>query len=92
MIAIHAVRMNGGSGHAHIAAVRWRNPDTDQTGESTTADVVRWLEAEPETNRAYVCGRGGHLARVGIVNAKPPYLRAFADDVWTDNLLALPRF
>ena len=29
---------------------------------------------------------------VGVVDANPPYIRTHADGVWTDNLLALPRF
>ena len=30
--------------------------------------------------------------KVGVVDATPPYLRTHADGVWTDNLLALPRY
>jgi hypothetical protein len=31
-------------------------------------------------------------AQVGVVNGTPPYLRTYADGVWTNNLLSLPRF
>lgn len=36
--------------------------------------------------------RGNPDARVGVVNAIPPYLRTYADGKWTNNLLSLPRF
>jgi copper oxidase (laccase) domain-containing protein len=89
MIHIHAVRLSGGTGHEHITRVRWKNPDTSKTGENTRAEMVDWIKNK--NGAAYVCG-GGHLARVLVVNAKPPYIRTHADGVWTDNLLALPRF
>jgi hypothetical protein len=34
----------------------------------------------------------GHDVNVGVVNATPPYIKTYADEVWTDNLLALPRY
>jgi len=35
---------------------------------------------------------GVRSVAVGVVHANPPYIRTYADGVWTDNLLALPRF
>jgi len=35
---------------------------------------------------------GAPDAQVGVVHADPPYLRTYADRVWTNNLLSLPRF
>jgi hypothetical protein len=90
MIHIHAVHMSGGTGHEHIASVKWQNPDDGKTGQNTKAEMVAWLR-KSTANKAYVCG-GGHLAPVKVVNASPPYIRSHADGVWTDNLLALPRF
>ena len=89
MVHIYAVRLSGGSGHQHITRVRWKNPDTDALGENTRDEMVVWIR--DKNGKAYVCG-GGHLARVLVVNANPPYIRSHADGVWTDNLLALPRF
>lgn len=89
MVHIYAVRLSGGTGHQHISSVRWKNPDTDATGTSTRAEMVDWIKNK--NGFAYVCG-GRHLAAVRVVNATPPYIRTFADGVWTDNLLALPRF
>ena len=89
MVHIYAVRLSGGTGHQHITQVRWKNPDTDKTGENSRAEMVNWIKNEG--GKAYVCG-GGHLAPVRVVDSDPPYLRTYADGVWTDNLLALPRF
>jgi len=36
--------------------------------------------------------RGAPDAQVGVVDADPRYLRTYADGVWTNNLLSLPRF
>jgi hypothetical protein len=89
VVHIYAVRLAGGSSHQHISNVRWKNPDTDATGQTTRAEMVDWIKNKG--GKAYVCG-GGHLARVLVVNASPPYIRTRADGAWTDNLLALPRF
>jgi hypothetical protein len=88
MIYIYEVRMSGGTGHEHIAALRWKDPDSGEGAQNLVADMVNWVDGGGE---AYVCG-GGHLARVGVVDANPPYLRTHADGYWNDNLLSLPRY
>ena len=90
MVYVHAIRLSGGATHRHIASVRWRNPDTGKNGSSTRAEMVAWLRKP--ASHAYVCGRSGHMAAVHVVEADPPYIRTYADDDWTDNLLALPRY
>jgi hypothetical protein len=50
--------------------------------------MVEWINSGGE---AFVSS-GARVLRVGVVNALPPYIRTYADQVWTDNLLALPRF
>ena len=35
MIYIYMVRMAGASKHSHITAVKWKNPDSGKSGEST---------------------------------------------------------
>lgn len=90
MVQITHVHMNSGVRHEHIVEVRWRNPDTNDTGTSTREAVVTWLR-ESDGNQAYVSDRTRRVF-VGVVNASPPYIRTYADGVWTDNLLALPRF
>jgi hypothetical protein len=88
VVYIYAIRLSGGAGHQHIEAVRWKNPDSREAGESTRARMVQWITGG---GAAYVCG-GGHLARVGVVKGNPPYIRTHADGTWSDNLLALPTY
>ena len=90
MVYIYEVQMAGGTGHEHIASVRWKNPDSGASGESTRAKMVEWISLN--SGSAYVCGDSAHLARVEVVNGSPPYLRTYADGAWTDNLLNLPRY
>ena len=52
--------------------------------------MVEWISKK--NGSAYVCGDHAHIAKVGVVKADPPYIRTFADGVWNDNLLALPRY
>jgi hypothetical protein len=89
MIYITAVHMSGGSGHEHIVAVMWLNPQDGVALHSTKEQIIDWL-AQPNTV-AKVAGANGP-AIVGVVDASPPYLRTYADGEWTDNLLALPRY
>jgi hypothetical protein len=89
LIYIYAVHMTGGSRHEHIASVRWKNPDTGDSGEDTLERMVNWIRTG--NGNAYVCGNG-HLAKVGVVDGNRRYLRTHADGVWTDNLLALPQY
>ena len=52
------------------------------------AQMVEWIN---DGNRAIVSD-GNRTVDVGFVNASPPYIRTYADGVWTDNLLALLRY
>jgi len=79
----------GGSGHEHIADVRWRNPQTGATGVSTRQAMVAWIRGGDE---ARVRDSAGDDVKVGVVDATPPYIRTYADGVPTDNLLYLPRY
>ncbi|HTR74174.1 MAG TPA: DUF3892 domain-containing protein [Solirubrobacterales bacterium] len=90
MVYITAVHMSpGGSAHQHIADVRWRNPSSGATGENTRAKMVSWIN---DGGEARVTDGRGDDVRVYVVDATPPYIRTYADGVWTDNLLALPRY
>jgi Protein of unknown function (DUF3892) len=88
MVQITAVHMVGGEQHEHIGSVRWTNPSTGASGENSREDMVTFLN---QGNQAYVTD-GYRQVDVGVVNANPPYIRTYADGVWTDNLLALPRY
>lgn len=90
MVYITEVHMSpGGSGHQHIAAVRWRNPGSGETGENTRAQMVTWIN---EGGDARVRDGRGNDVQVHVVNASPPYIQTYADGIPTDNLLALPRY
>jgi catechol-2,3-dioxygenase len=89
MIEITAVHMANGASHQHIASVRWVNPSNANVGQTERGAMVSWLQ--DNGNRAVVQS-GQRQVEVGVVDANPPYLRTYADGVWTDNLLALPRF
>jgi Protein of unknown function (DUF3892) len=91
MIYITEVQMSAnGTQHEHIAEVKWRNPQTGATGTSTREAMVNWIKNED--GDAHVRDNSGDEARVGVVEATPPYIRTYADGVWNDNLLALPRY
>lgn len=91
MVYIYEVHMTaGGTTHRHIAKVKWKNPDSGKSGESTQEAMVDWISKKKGS--AYVCGDAAHIARVGIVKAESPYIRTYADGAWSDNLLALPRY
>jgi hypothetical protein len=90
MVYVTDVRLaSGRAGHEHITDVKWRNPANDETGQSTRAAMVDWITGG---GVAKVADSQGNDVSVGVVNDSPPYIRTHADGVWTDNLLALPRF
>lgn len=88
MIFITAVHMEGGTGHEHIASVRWRNPATSETGASTRQQMVEFINANAEGTVKVT--DGAHTVNVGVFEKK--WLRTYADRTWRDNLLALPRY
>jgi hypothetical protein len=89
-IYIQEVHMEpaNGTGHEHIASVRWVQPGSSSTTESTREQMVTWINGGGE---ALVTDSRGDV-RVGVVKADPPYHRTYADGRLTDNLLSLPRF
>ena len=89
MVQVIAVHMVGGERHEHIANLRWRTDGETDHHESTRTQMVTFLESNP--GQAYVTD-GTMTASIGVVNATPKYVRTYADGVWTDNLLALPRY
>lgn len=71
-----------GSRHEHIT-----HAGNGSNWRWTVAEVVASIKAK--TNTFYVSDARGNRANVGAVEAVPPYIRTYADNVWTDNLLAL---
>lgn len=53
--------------------------------------MVDWIENKK--GKAFV-GSGSQRVEVGVVSPSggQPYLRTYADGVWTNNLLSLPEF
>jgi hypothetical protein len=91
VIQVTSIHMEGyGNSHEHIAAVRWVNPATHVIGESTRSVMVEWLSQS--TNNLAAVWDGSRWVYIGVVKGTPPYIRTYADGVWTNNLLALPRY
>jgi hypothetical protein len=88
MVYVTRIRLTGGTYHEHISDVMWRNSATGETGQSTKAAMVHYIDSGA---RAQVTD-GRNTVDVGVVRASSPYIRTYADGKWTDNLLALPRF
>jgi Protein of unknown function (DUF3892) len=90
-IRITYIRLAGGSGHEHIVHLWWKDQGTNEPGNASRADVISWIEGKRGV--AYVDDERGHVVSVGVVTPDrgPKYLRTYADAVWTDNLLSLPR-
>lgn len=90
-IRITAIRLAGGNSHEHIVRLWWTDPADGDTGNNSRAEIVAWIEHK--NGKAYVEDRYGHRVEVLVVTPRvgDKYLRTYADGVWTDNLLALPR-
>ncbi|MEX3755790.1 DUF3892 domain-containing protein [Mycobacteroides abscessus] len=90
-IRITAIRLSGGTNHQHIVRLWWTNPATSESGNNSRAEIITWIETQ--NGKAYVEDAAGHRIEVGVVSPSsgPKYLRTYADGVWTNNLLALPR-
>lgn len=87
---VTAVRLRGGGTEDCITSVRWLNATDGVSGTSDVAAMVQWLDGG---NIAYVPSPNGGV-RVGVVRpqGKAPYLRAYANKQWVDNLRELPQF
>jgi hypothetical protein len=88
MVYVTAIHLEGGKTHEHIAEVQWRDSSTNEVKQSSRSQIVTWINGGGDAR--VNDGRGD--VQVGVVNAKPPYIRTHADGRWTDNLLALPKY
>ena len=88
MVYITAIHMSGGKEHEHIAEVRWRNPENAETGASSRAVMVEWIDGGGSAK----VSDGQTTVEVRVVRGPPAYLRTYANGRWSDNLLALPRY
>lgn len=90
-IEITHVRYSGNQRtHESIIEYKWKNVNDGNTGASTKAVLVEWVD---DSGTAYV---GSGKQRVQVVTVHPtntlPYLRTQADGRPTNNLLSLPTF
>ena len=60
------------------------------TDIATIAGMVGFIDGK----NSVMVSDGTTKTSVGVVRegSKPPYIRSYADNKWTDNLLSLPRF
>jgi Protein of unknown function (DUF3892) len=81
---------SGVADHQHLRRVRWRVPDSQVEGEATVEELIELLRAH---TTVYVSDElFERSAIVRVVDATPPYIRAWARGRWGNDLLALPRF
>ena len=75
--------------HQSITHYKWRS--STGTGESTKATMVAWVD--DKKNTAHV-GQGPFQVNVAAVHPTTgaAYLRTYADEQWSNNLLSLPTF
>jgi len=89
MVYVTAVHMTGGTQHEHIESVKWLQPTDKSTGQSTGAAMVTFIRDQKGDARVT---DGKTEVQIGVVEGTPPFIRTYADGVWTDNLLSLPRY
>jgi hypothetical protein len=92
-IRITCINKSGGyhaDPHHAIENLGWINEDSGKTGKNTRLEIYDWIAKEQGI--AYVRDGRNNKAQVGTrENANGTrYLQTYADQVWTDNLLALP--
>jgi hypothetical protein len=92
-IRITCINKSGGyhaDPHHAISQLGWVNEQTGEQGKSTRLEIYDWIKNQ--NGVAYVVDSRNNRARVGMrENANgTKYLQTYSDEVWTDNLLALP--
>jgi Protein of unknown function (DUF3892) len=92
-IRITCIRKSGGyhaDPHHAISDLGWVQDGTAKSDTSTRLQVYDWIKNQGGV--AYVLDSRGNRAGVGTRenSAGTKYLQTYADQVWTDNLLALP--
>ena len=92
-IRITCITKGGGdheNPHVAISTLGWVNEDNNQRGTSTRLDLYDWIKAK--SGYAYVRDNAGNQIGVGTAETQrgTKYVRTYRDNIWTDNLLALP--
>ncbi|MBV8364273.1 MAG: DUF3892 domain-containing protein [Candidatus Eremiobacteraeota bacterium] len=87
-----AIRMSAnGYRHEHITYIQWLQDGQSLRQSSSRAEMVAFVE---DGGKAYVRDQFGNLVylRVRVSTPGNKYVQTYADGIWSDNLLALPRF
>jgi hypothetical protein len=76
--------------HHAIQRLGWLEDGTSNTGNNTRLEIYDWIKNQ--NGSAYVLDSRKNKAYVGTRENSlgTKYLQTYADQVWTDNLLALP--
>jgi hypothetical protein len=86
-----AIKMPAGSTkHEHIGALRWLDCSKGTADTSAMSIMVDWVAKNPGKLRV-ADAKGSVEVRAVRPSGRDPYLRTYADDRPTDNLLDLPR-
>ena len=84
------VHLVGGKSHLHIASLRAVDAATGQRYEDTRDGWVRYIE---NGNSGFVHDAYGNTVGVYVNhNGYVKWVQTYADNRWTDNLLALPKY
>jgi hypothetical protein len=92
-IRITCINKSGGyhaDPHHAISHLGWVEDGTGKIGKSSRIEIYEWIKSKDGV--AYVQDFRNNKAHVGTrENAEgTKFLQTYADQVWTDNLLALP--
>lgn len=87
-VYITAINPSSATQHEHIANVRWLDSSNSTSKTMTREQAIGYLLGG---NKLWVASDTGAV-EVLVVDANPRYIRTVADNKYTDNLLALPRF
>lgn len=86
-----AVHLVGGNGHQHIANLQAVDSVTGRLYNDTRAAWVAFIEQRG--NSGFVHDRYSNQVEVYVnSNGYTKWVQTYADGIWTDNLLALPRY
>ena len=93
-IRITCINKSGGyhqDPHHAISALGWVNEETGKTGKNTRLEIYDWIKSKNGTVPMFEI-RGVTVRIVGTREHAngTKFLQTYADQVWTDNLLALP--
>jgi len=92
-VRITCINKDGGNHenpHAAISDLGWVEDGSGQSGKSSRLQMYDWIKHQG--GYAYVRDGYGNSARVGTAETPrgTKYVRTYRDQVWSDNLLALP--